>query len=84
MDIIKFIIALITSLLFIYLGVYSLYLFIFSLAGKLFPKKKPAESTKLAKFVLYICSYKEDAIILNSAASALTIDYPKELFHVSA
>jgi cellulose synthase/poly-beta-1,6-N-acetylglucosamine synthase-like glycosyltransferase len=82
MDIIKFIISIITSVLFIYLGVYSLYLFVFSLAGKLFPAKKPPVSDKLAKFVVYICSYKEDEIILNSAANALTIDYPKDLFHV--
>lgn len=82
MDIIKFIISIITSLLFIYLGIYSLYLFIFSLAGKLFPAKNPPVSNKLAKFVIYICSYKEDAIILNSAANALTIDYPKDMFHI--
>jgi cellulose synthase/poly-beta-1,6-N-acetylglucosamine synthase-like glycosyltransferase len=82
MDIIKFIISVITSLLFVYMGFYSLYLFVFSVAGKLFaPKNKPA-STKLSKFVIYICSYKEDAIILNSAAAALTIDYPKDLFHI--
>jgi cellulose synthase/poly-beta-1,6-N-acetylglucosamine synthase-like glycosyltransferase len=52
------------------------------LAGKLFRVKQPPVSDKLAKFVVYICSYKEDEIILNSAAVALTIDYPKELFHI--
>jgi len=82
MEIIKIIGAIITSLLFIYLGIYSLYLFIFSVSGKLISVKKPVKSTTLSKFVIYICSYKEDEIILNSAASALTIDYPKELFHI--
>jgi len=82
MDIIKFIISIITSLLFIYMGFYSLYLFVFSLAGKLFPPKSPPVSNKLAKFIIYICSYKEDDIILNSAASVLTIDYPKDKFHI--
>jgi cellulose synthase/poly-beta-1,6-N-acetylglucosamine synthase-like glycosyltransferase len=82
MDIIKFIFSVITSLIFIYLGVYSLYLFIFSVSGKLFPVKTPPAASKLAKFIIYICSYKEDEIILNSAASAVTIDYPKDLFHV--
>jgi cellulose synthase/poly-beta-1,6-N-acetylglucosamine synthase-like glycosyltransferase len=82
MEIIKFIAAIITSIIFIYLGIYSLYLFIISLSGKLIKVKTPPESSKLAKFVIYICSYKEDEIILNSAASAITIDYPKELFHV--
>jgi cellulose synthase/poly-beta-1,6-N-acetylglucosamine synthase-like glycosyltransferase len=82
MDIIKLIGAIITSALFIYLGVYSLYLFIFSVSGRLFPASQPPASTKLAKFIIYICSYKEDEIILNSAASAITIDYPKDMFHV--
>ena len=64
MEVIKLIAAIITSIIFVYLGVYSLYLFIFSVCGRLFPRKTPAQpSTKLAKFVIYICSYKEDEII---------------------
>jgi cellulose synthase/poly-beta-1,6-N-acetylglucosamine synthase-like glycosyltransferase len=82
MEIIRFIAAIITSILFIYLGVYSLYLFIFSVSGKFIKVKTPPQSSTLAKFVIYICSYKEDEIILNSAASAITLDYPKDLFHI--
>ncbi len=82
MEIIRIIAAIITSAIFIYLGVYSLYLFIFSVSGKLIKVTVPPQSNKLAKFVVYICSYKEDKIILNSAASALTIDYPKDKFHI--
>lgn len=82
MEIIRFIAAIITSILFIYLGAYSLYLFVFSVAGKLIKVKTPPQSLTLAKFVIYICSYKEDEIILNSAASAVTLDYPKHLFHI--
>jgi len=82
MDIIKFVIAIITSILFIYLGVYSLYLFVLSVSGKLFQVKNPPTALKLSKFVVYICSYKEDEIILNSAACAVTLDYPKDLFHI--
>lgn len=82
MDIIKLIAGVVTSVLFMYLGVYSLYLFIFSVCGRLIPISKPGPSTKLAKFVIYICSYKEDEIILNSAAAATTINYPKDLFHI--
>jgi len=82
MEIIKYIAALIMSALFIYLGIYSLYLFIFSAAGKLIRVNKPPVSAALSKFVIYICSYKEDEIILNSAASAITIDYPTDRFHI--
>ena len=69
-------------MLFIYLGIYSFYLFIFSLAGRLIKIKKPPVSTSLSRFVIYIYSYKEDEIILNSAANAITLDYPKDHFHV--
>lgn len=82
MEIIKLIAAVVTGAIFVYLGIYSLYLFIFSIAGKLIPAKKVPVSDKLARFVIYICSYKEDAIILNSAANALKIDYPTDKFHV--
>jgi len=82
MEIIKFIAAIITTVIFIYLGVYSLYLFVFSAAGKLIRVKNPPVSERLSKFVIYICSYKEDEIILNSAASAITLNYPRDLFHI--
>jgi cellulose synthase/poly-beta-1,6-N-acetylglucosamine synthase-like glycosyltransferase len=82
MEVIKFIASTITSVIFIYLGIYSLYLFIFSIAGKIITIKNPPVSNSLARFVIYICSYKEDEIILNSAANAITLDYPKELFHI--
>lgn len=82
MEFIKLIFSIAFTLVFIYLGIYSLYLFIFSVVGKLIIKKAPPMATAYSKFVIYICAYKEDAIILNSAAHALTIDYPKDKFHV--
>jgi cellulose synthase/poly-beta-1,6-N-acetylglucosamine synthase-like glycosyltransferase len=82
MDIIKFIATIVMDVIFIYLGIYCIYLFIFSLSGKLIHIKQPPAPKSLSRFVIYICAYKEDEILLNSAASALTIDYPKDLFHV--
>jgi cellulose synthase/poly-beta-1,6-N-acetylglucosamine synthase-like glycosyltransferase len=82
MEFIKFIFSVVFTLVFIYLGIYSLYLFIFSVLGKLITKKAPPMATAYSKFVIYICAYKEDAIILSSAAQALTIDYPQDKFHV--
>ncbi|OOQ60760.1 glycosyltransferase [Mucilaginibacter pedocola] len=82
MEIIKLIFSIIFTLVFIYLGIYSLYLFVFSVLGKLIIKKAPPVAESFSKFVIYICAYKEDAIILNSAAQALTIDYPQDKFHV--
>ncbi len=82
MEIIKFVFSAIMWAAFIYLGIYCLYLFVFSLLGKLVPIKYPPVATSLSKFVIYICAYKEDEILLNSAASALTLDYPTDKFHV--
>lgn len=82
MDIIRFIATIVMYVVFAYLGIYCIYLFIFSLAGKLIHIKQPPVAKSLSRFVIYICAYKEDEILLNSAASALTIDYPKDQFHV--
>jgi cellulose synthase/poly-beta-1,6-N-acetylglucosamine synthase-like glycosyltransferase len=82
MEIIRFIASVIMSIAFIYLGIYCIYLFIFSVLGKLVPIKYPPVATSLSKFVIYICAYKEDEILLNSAVGALTLDYPANKFHI--
>jgi cellulose synthase/poly-beta-1,6-N-acetylglucosamine synthase-like glycosyltransferase len=82
MGFIAFLLSIAFTLVFIYLGIYSLYLFVFSVLGKLIKQTPPPSATAYSKFVIYICAYKEDQIILNSAEQALTIDYPKDKFHV--
>ena len=82
MGFLQFILAIILGIIFVYLGIYSLYLFVFSVLGKLIVVKPPPAAKAYSRFILYICAYKEDEIILNSAAQALTIDYPRDKFHV--
>jgi len=82
MEIIIGIFNIIFLLIFIYLGVYCLYLFLFSLSGKLISVLPPPATAQLHKFVIYIPAYREDAIILNTAASATQLDYPQHLYHV--
>lgn len=82
MAVVTLILSIIFTLIFIYLGIYSLYLFVFSVSGKLVKLRVPPAATGYSKFVIYICAYKEDEIILHSAAEALKIDYPKDKFHV--
>jgi cellulose synthase/poly-beta-1,6-N-acetylglucosamine synthase-like glycosyltransferase len=82
MGFIAFLLSIIFTLVFIYLGIYSLYLFVFSVLGKLIKQKPPPAATAYSRFIIYLCAYKEDQIILNSAEQALTIDYPKDKFHV--
>jgi cellulose synthase/poly-beta-1,6-N-acetylglucosamine synthase-like glycosyltransferase len=82
MEILKLILSVAGCLLFLYMGIYSFYLLVFSIAGRIIKLRKPPVSSKLARFVIYICAYKEDEILLSSAPAALTINYPSELFHV--
>lgn len=82
MGFITFLLSIVFTLVFIYLGIYSLYLFVFSVLGKLIKQTPPPAATAYSRFIIYICAYKEDQIVLNSAEQALTIDYPKDKFHI--
>ena len=68
----------ITVAVFLFLSLQAIYLFVFAVAGRLLPSKKFAEQTKTGSFVIYIPSYKEDAVILDTASAALAIDYPAD------
>jgi len=70
------------GIIFIILLVQVAYLFIFSIAGRFYREKKRSEKEGLSSFVLYIPSYKEDAVILHTAEEALKLDYLAELYHV--
>ena len=58
------------------------YLFFFSLAGTLGRKKQLATATTHRRIRIFIPGYKEDAVIIATAKSALEQDYPKEKFEV--
>ncbi|MEI6947125.1 glycosyltransferase [Paraflavisolibacter sp. H34] len=58
------------------------YLFFFSLAGTLGRKKGLQAADSLRRIRIFIPGYKEDAVILSSAASALQQDYPAHLVEV--
>jgi cellulose synthase/poly-beta-1,6-N-acetylglucosamine synthase-like glycosyltransferase len=64
--------------IFLLLGLQALYLFVFALASHLIRAKKYPVVEHLGRFVIYIPSYKEDAVIVDTAAAALAIDYPAD------
>ncbi len=72
----------VTLLVFIILALQSLYLFLFAAAGRFIFAKKYAQTSKLGRFVIYIPSYKEDAVILDTAKKAVTIHYPVDKRHI--
>lgn len=67
--------------LFVVMALMTLYLLVFAVAG-LFPYSKVRPSTARTRFLVLIPSYKEDAVILNTAKEALTQNYPQELYRV--
>ncbi|OIQ30367.1 MAG: hypothetical protein BM564_03090 [Bacteroidetes bacterium MedPE-SWsnd-G2] len=67
---------------FAYFAISSLYIFIFSFAGKFYKKRKSLESIKQNRIALLIPAYKEDAVIVEVAKTALQQQYPAKMFDV--
>ena len=67
----------------IFLGIFTLYLLVFAIAGKATNANTTTRTPKTQrKFAVFLPSYKEDKVILESAKKALIQDYPKALFDV--
>ncbi|MGM0647330.1 MAG: glycosyltransferase [Bacteroidota bacterium] len=67
---------------FIYLAFAGVYIFIYSLAGKLKRTVDFPESEQKRKFAILIPGYKEDIVIVDVAKEALKQDYPEDKFDV--
>jgi len=64
------------------LGLATLYIFIFSIAGLFYKQPSFKSQEALKKIAVLIPGYKEDKVILEVAKSALLQDYPSNLFDV--
>lgn len=84
MELILLIVHVVEIIIFVYLAASALYIFIFALAGLLFPPKKQIKlnENNLRKIAVLIPGYKEDNVICDVANEALNQDYPKDLFDV--
>ncbi len=71
-------------IIFGYLGGCVLYNLLFSVAGKLFPKKSKAvpEILSHCRIAILVPAYKEDDIILSAAKSYESLDYPADCYDV--
>ncbi len=78
------IIEILYKLLFVYCAFSVLYLFVLSLGGRLFYRRRtyPAVTGERKTMALLVAAYKEDGIILSTAESLLSLDYPKDSFDV--
>jgi cellulose synthase/poly-beta-1,6-N-acetylglucosamine synthase-like glycosyltransferase len=73
---------LLNGLLLAYLAWGAIYQFTFSLAGIFFKNKSLKTMKKLRRMAVFIPSYKEDIVILETAKAALKQQYPSNLFEV--
>lgn len=74
--------SIINSIVLAYLAWGAFYQFFFSVAGRFFKNKPLANATRLRRMAVFIPSYKEDAVILQSAKAALQQNYPSDAYQI--
>ena len=77
-----FILNVIQILIIVMLGLSTLYIFVFSLAGLFYRQQPYAENVKSRKIAVLIPGYKEDDVIIEVASEALRQNYPTALYDV--
>lgn len=82
MEIISLLFQILEYILFIYFGIASAYIFIFGMAGLFYKDPVYPKVGKGKKIAVLIPGYKEDAVILEVAKSALEQNYPFCAFDV--
>ena len=73
---------LIQFLMLLFLGIATLYVFLFAVAGLFYHDPLIPETDKIRKIAVLIPGYMEDDVILEVARKALSQDYPIEAFDV--
>lgn len=68
--------------LLVYLGLATLYIFVFSVAGLFYRQPHYSDNPLKHKIAVLIPGYKEDEVIVEVAKDALQQNYPKDLFDV--
>jgi cellulose synthase/poly-beta-1,6-N-acetylglucosamine synthase-like glycosyltransferase len=58
------------------------YLFVFAVASKFYHRRKYPQTERINRFAVLFPAYKEDKVILQSAASFLQQDYPTDKYEV--
>jgi len=66
----------------ILIGLSTLYIFVFSLAGLFYHQKIRKKSERFRRIAVFIPGYKEDEVIVSVAMEALKQDYPSDYYDV--
>lgn len=78
-----FILSWIFLFVFLYLAISTVYLLFFSIAGRFFSTRSYSSHPDKARIAVFIPSYKEDNIIVQTAREAVEQDYPRDRFSVN-
>lgn len=82
MNLLYLLLNVILYVIFIYLLIQVVYLFFYSIAGKIARKETFAEARIFRKIRIFIPGYKEDAVIISTAKDAILQDYPNDKYEV--
>ncbi len=82
MEILYLVLRILQYVLMAYLGVASVYFFIYAFASKIKRNDLKPKSDHLHKFVVLIPGYKEDQVIVDVAREATKQDYPRDKYDV--
>ncbi len=83
MEVFKNVIMVFEYVIFGYFTISSLYILIFAVAGNFYRRRSPKSSQKIFnKIAVFIPAYKEDAVIVEVAKSALKNNYPLTKFDI--
>jgi cellulose synthase/poly-beta-1,6-N-acetylglucosamine synthase-like glycosyltransferase len=82
MEILRLIINIIEIVFYLYFGLATIYILIFSICGIFYRNRKEVKVSEQRKFAVLIPGYKEDAVIVNVAEQATKQDYPADKFEV--
>lgn len=82
METLLFILNIFQYILIVYLGIASLYFFIYALASKFKRKSIVTDRQFHNKFVVLVPGYKEDQVIVDVARQAASQDYPQQHYDV--
>ena len=74
------IVELVLVLGFLYLFIWTAYLFFFSVSGLFYKPENSRQKVSKNTYAILIPAYKEDQVILNSVLENLKVDFPKERF----
>ena len=82
LQLLQFMLLFVELILVLYFATSIVYVFIFAIAGHTYKTRRKTNAEKFKRIAVFIPAYKEDAVIVEVAKTALYQTYPSHLFDV--